>query len=1241
MRKLLALVVISIILIGLVQIPGIASARTGAFDSRSTKYTVNTQAEVNALPKEIDASGYDIAVLVEGSGLVLDGFRIHDAAEFGIAVDGQTGVTISNCEVYNINTLGHECGVCVYQGSENSVTNNKVYQCSMGIRLYSSSNNVISSNDISDIQVGVYRNGIYLDSSCNGNTVADNTINNVGTGINLSNFSNENTITENVVSHTGAGIQATASCQNNLIQLNTATFASYAGVYVGYDSNNNKVLDNDVSDCSNGIWVGWDACSNQIIGNTVFNNQLVGISLYDHSSDNTVENNIVSDNTNAGIIVSIECLNNFISNNLVTNSYSGIDLSGASDANSIIKNIISECVHGVSVTGCVSSNIIDNISHDNSNGIAVVWSSDKSLIQHNTVKNNQYGVFVYNSNENTVVDNDATTNIWGISLVSSCKNIVSGNTICNTISDNIGACIQIYSESNFNTIANNLIIGNNAGSGITLDSTSHNEILKNSLSSNKYGILASYSSDCIISENTVMYTSDIGIGVAYSTGCTITYNKVDNVRGGFSIGFEIAQSSDCFALNNVVSNCWNGFRVSYSSSNNMISSNTINDVDLGIALLFGSSSNSVRENTICDCIAGIYLEDACNSNIIADNIATENNVGIRIATSCEDNLVKKNIINDNNEYGIYLTSSNDNSIVENIISENSIHGVYLSSSSNSFISKNTIFNNGDRGIILQDSSNNNMIEDNTAFFNYVGIGVYNSENNVVQYNDASNNFGGINIMRESNCMVRGNTIKESGDNGIYFGTVTNSLIENNLIEYPTGVIQSGIVLDPSVNCKVLNNMIVNCIYGIRLDGGSSTNNLISNNIIHDSNGYGIILTFGSSSNIVNENTVYKTAYGIAIGGSSNNNAITENAVFQNAVGIILTDSIGNTIASNKVYENINSGIWLNHETGLSKNNLITDNTISTNTVGVKVHYSSDNKIYHNNFLYNTVQVESVSSINIWDNGYPSGGNYWSDYTGVDVKHGPNQDLIGNDGIGDTQYNINPQNVDHYPYCSMVPPIITITSPIDWALYTGGSATYSFSATATPKLASLTATITNLGGTPVPVNLGDTIPSSAGVYTLSVTATDIYGTSATKEVTFVVYDPNAGFVTGAGSIDSKAGDYKLDASLAGKAHFAFVSKYQKGATVPDGNTQFMFKTAGLDFSSSTYEWLVVAGSKAQFKGTGTINGEGNYKFMLFADDGGKTGVDAFRIRIWDAQTEAVVYDNGVNQPISSGNIIVHK
>jgi hypothetical protein len=62
--------------------------------------------------------------------------------------------------------------------------------------------------------------------------------------------------------------------------------------------------------------------------------------------------------------------------------------------------------------------------------------------------------------------------------------------------------------------------------------------------------------------------------------------------------------------------------------------------------------------------------------------------------------------------------------------------------------------------------------------------------------------------------------------------------------------------------------------------------------------------------------------------------------------------------------------------------------------------------YNNNFVGNAQQVSSNASTNIWNNGYPSGGNYWSDYSGADENP--------KDGIGDTPHVIDNNNVDRYP-----------------------------------------------------------------------------------------------------------------------------------------------------------------------------------------------------------------------------------
>jgi hypothetical protein len=229
----------------------------------------------------------------------------------------------------------------------------------------------------------------------------------------------------------------------------------------------------------------------------------------------------------------------------------------------------------------------------------------------------------------------------------------------------------------------------------------------------------------------------------------------------------------------------------------------------------------------------------------------------------------------------------------------------------------------------------------------------------------------------------------------------------------------------------------------------------------------------------------------------------------------------------------------------------------------------------------------------------------------------------------------------------MPPAI-IVSPADLAVVPVGTAiTFSAQDTESGVAPGFPTGSLDDGATITTVSSGYMPP--AGVYTLVVTAEDIAGNEASQTVRFTVYDPAGGFASGSGSIDSPAGAYRADASVTGRAHFGFVSRYDKGATVPTGRTAFQFRVANLDFRGTSLEWLVVnkAGNSAQFKGAGLINGQQapdgqDFKFQIWATDGSP---DTFRIKIWYEQPsgstviERVVYDNGTQQAIAAGNIIV--
>jgi parallel beta-helix repeat protein len=264
----------------------------------------------------------------------------------------------------------------------------------------------------------------------------------------------------------------------------------------------------------------------------------------------------------------------------------------------------------------------------------------------------------------------------------------------------------------------------------------------------------------------------------------------------------------------------------------------------------------------------------------------------------------------------------------------------------------------------------------------------------------------------------------------------------------------GIELTGIGNVKIKDLNITAFEIGILL-AGSSNNSISGNNIrlatqaIPEPISVGIGILLFSNYNNISENTIENTFEGIGIQDSSSNDvsgntlrnnywgigvvdsdyvSISENIVTSGNFGIFLERCSNSIVSRNNVTENNLYGITL-YPGALS--NVLYDNDVKRNYPGIKLWNASLNSIYNNNFVDNFPQVNVIESgyNNSWDNGYASGGNYWSDYAGVDLYSGPHQNQTGSDGIGDTPYAIDANNKDNYPLMNLWPPLGTRTHDV--------------------------------------------------------------------------------------------------------------------------------------------------------------------------------------------------------------------
>ncbi len=375
--------------------------------------------------------------------------------------------------------------------------------------------------------------------------------------------------------------------------------------------------------------------------------------------------------------------------------------------------------------------------------------------------------------------------------------------------------------------------------------------------------------------------------------------------------------------------------------------------------------------------------------------------------------------------------------------------------------------NGDTIYIYNGTYNENVIINQSVTL--IGNG---TENTII------NGMGGYGInITVSNVTVQNLTIDNCtytpplNGIGIYINNDTKILQNVNLSNIRVNNSGVGIAFDNATfcnvdNCTIENSSIIGILFGLKelpsVPGDSHCYNcIVSNCSINQSlsiqSGTGIYLS-NCTNFTISHNTIYNMtcnqsqsgpdAYGIQIIGANNTN-VNDNTIFDcDNGGIALVGSNYTTISQNNIFNS--TGNASESSLGIkifgSNNNTIFNNSVYGHKYGIYLSTSSsvgnlpsdNNIIYHNNFYNNSVGNAHDEFNNTWNLTYGSSGNYWGDYSGVDVKSGPAQDQPGMDGYGDVARVIAGGGVsnDNYPlmhefvWSEQVGPTIDLLTPFN-------------------------------------------------------------------------------------------------------------------------------------------------------------------------------------------------------------------
>jgi len=535
--------------------------------------------------------------------------------------------------------------------------------------------------------------------------------------------------------------------------------------------------------------------------------------------------------------------------------------------------------------------------------------------------------------------------------------------------------------------------------GVSLEFTSNITVTRNNVTRNGLGIQLWYTNDTepgVYVSNSNLSDDGVGVSIAYGGRNVIADNLISNNSYAIQVG---------------------------DSTNLTVRGNEVVKSHLQGALIERTSNVTIQSNHFALNGAGLWLTDSLNATVTGNRFVSEGMMlrgstaaSLASHTISADNLVngkpiryfegESGLVVDGLDLGQLIVVESTDVTIRNVSANDTDVGLELMRVQRATVESSNFSGDG-QGLLLDNASDVVLTQDAAWFSNQT-------------YLPSSPAIGsGVHLVNSWNVTVSSSDLSRNENAGLFIdgssrsvSVADSSLINNSVAILASGV--SGLTVSAS-----------------RFDRNSET----------------IVVTDSREVALVS-NRITRSVYTSADFEQITSLTVSSNEFVENGGPFCVRFAHVATISMNTVESNRAPGLCLVNTFSVN----VTENLFASNTgLGILIYDSEGMKAFHNAFADNYVSYgsqayDSSPNPNAWDDGYPSGGNFWSNYHGADQCGGPGQDICtGPDGIGDIPYPITIIGEDRYPliqspFNDSVPPIVAIRSPSEGATFNVSSVT---------------------------------------------------------------------------------------------------------------------------------------------------------------------------------------------------------